>query len=822
MVPPDAAMQQRNKKRQRKAASCNPCRARKHRCDRGLPCGSCVAKGKPEDCVWDSDALPPLYKADDPSEVASLRSEVQRLQSYINSLTSLSASSSSNPVQLPLPPSIARRRQSTNNSDHTSPLDTSSEDDDEFLTHELASKLADMSIRAHRGAATGSDDRTTAFLTEARERIQQTGPEVAPPNRLKLPSERSKLSSIKALIDRLPSRRWLTAAESFYWSNMAFYVHLIPKWHFEKHKRIVEIALDEETEPESISLALVAGIWSLGLVTMPAKAGLSSADQLAGASTAADLCWAALSAARFMEIPTPDTIRVLLIFAGHYVVLSPTDDVSNPGMSYLQMAMQACIQLDMHRDPIKLGLDLTEREMEDRRRLFWTAFLVFVHNSVAFTRYFSVISIDDVDCEFPADVADEDMGTARQTELGDSFLSSLLVRYKNAKISAEITEKLPQIEHLPYARVLELDRRLVELEESIPGRYRWCTLTQYDQLAHDVRACQTYLIHISIAYSRLRLHRPFLTRSYHESNFSYSQKQAIDASIRIVEGQVSKIMARPISTMNYRSLQAAIVLLLHVHIEPASTLAPRCLQLITELERVYEDLAKQSSMCLRAAKIVGFLREKLLRPRSAKASSQSASPHLTKSINTSPSSFEPETPLSNGLPPSMLSMPPPFANGVGAGQTMSMSQTAAVNAFLLAQQHVNAANGLSFATTQDGAKGPSLEWDFAPQSNPAAATADMQHLQQRLAPSMLLADTYGLGQGFSMAPQVVQQAQQQSAIPFAYQALTVGSTPSISFSDPTFAQFPSAEAIGLASNWPVPPIAAPQVPPSSDSAYWSL
>lgn len=63
-------------------ATGNPCRARKLRCSRSLPCESCQSKGHPELCIWDADSAPPLYEARERNETESLRHEGEEAVSF--------------------------------------------------------------------------------------------------------------------------------------------------------------------------------------------------------------------------------------------------------------------------------------------------------------------------------------------------------------------------------------------------------------------------------------------------------------------------------------------------------------------------------------------------------------------------------------------------------------------------------------------------------------------------------------------------------------------------------------------------------------------
>lgn len=102
--------------RKRVPASCTPCRKKKLRCNRSMPCSSCVERGEPEGCVWegcvsDSSAsveggtrlltgpekrrdATPLYTVRNDNDLQELRAQVDRLQGLLDSLTKATRSPS--------------------------------------------------------------------------------------------------------------------------------------------------------------------------------------------------------------------------------------------------------------------------------------------------------------------------------------------------------------------------------------------------------------------------------------------------------------------------------------------------------------------------------------------------------------------------------------------------------------------------------------------------------------------------------------------------------------------------------------------------------
>lgn len=57
-----------------------------------------------------------------------------------------------------------------------------------------------------------------------------------------------------------------------------------------------------------------------------------------------ELASSSLAAGHFLERPTLESIRALLLLSLHFVVMSPGDN-GGTGITYLTLAMQSCIQV---------------------------------------------------------------------------------------------------------------------------------------------------------------------------------------------------------------------------------------------------------------------------------------------------------------------------------------------------------------------------------------------------------------------------------------------------------------------------------------------
>ena len=75
----------RPRKRAKKAQSCDPCRRRKLKCDRGYPCGACRDRNEQALCTWE-DGVVPQHGGRDANEAAQVLQRVSRIESLLERL----------------------------------------------------------------------------------------------------------------------------------------------------------------------------------------------------------------------------------------------------------------------------------------------------------------------------------------------------------------------------------------------------------------------------------------------------------------------------------------------------------------------------------------------------------------------------------------------------------------------------------------------------------------------------------------------------------------------------------------------------------------
>ncbi|GAA6031371.1 hypothetical protein JCM8097_005628 [Rhodosporidiobolus ruineniae] len=148
-----AAKNAANAPRKRVPASCKPCRAKKLRCNRSLPCSSCVERGDPEGCIWEGDATP-LYTLRDDNDTKDLKAQVDRLQHLLDALsqqTSPIPSGSGREVPVVAAAASSRSRPAKRNS---GPFDPVLEDEDQpaeevsfdLLANDISMALSELAL----------------------------------------------------------------------------------------------------------------------------------------------------------------------------------------------------------------------------------------------------------------------------------------------------------------------------------------------------------------------------------------------------------------------------------------------------------------------------------------------------------------------------------------------------------------------------------------------------------------------------------------------------------------------------------------------------
>ncbi|GAA6005185.1 hypothetical protein JCM11491_002610 [Sporobolomyces phaffii] len=419
-------------------SSRDPCRLSKQRCDRAKPCATCIKKKLPQDCVWnDSEVRQASKNRGQSSENDDLRNEVERLQKLVNVL-----------VDARLPPTItsphlsppAYSPGSTESASTVSlvpqPIAPGGGDDD------LAERLFNLSISSFSTASTSLDMRRENILSiEEVQDVLQDVPGDPVQHCGSFPFLRQAAPSFDKIVGHLPLLEDSALSEKYYW---------MPKYVYRSHKEAVYSAHSKKELPDrtwllSVSLSIVLAALGIGMnCRFTYTRGGGSNEELRAARELIELSAASLSHSNFLGEPSLDAIRALSLLAIFHLSIAPGDEGSL-GIALTGLAVQASLQMNLHKDPAQLYPPSSFREAEERRSVIHHVHLLDGIASASYSRGYILLHARDITAAFPLDLHDEELEFAQSApegDFGETVLTSLIERFKVSRFSEQVTEEL--------------------------------------------------------------------------------------------------------------------------------------------------------------------------------------------------------------------------------------------------------------------------------------------------------------------------------------------------------------------------------------------
>ncbi|KAK4698506.1 hypothetical protein P7C70_g7768, partial [Phenoliferia sp. Uapishka_3] len=269
----------------------------------------------------------------------------------------------------------------------------------------------------------------------------------------------------------------------------------------------------------------------------------------------------------------------------------------------------ALFQLQLHRDPSKSKVRYSVAEAEDRRRLFWLTFVADQFASTVTGRRFTMLHLRDIDTRVPLDIPDEKMGLLDYSGHVETDMTSLICRIRIAQLAEKISDDCFGIQAVSYSTVCELDRQVNELEASMPTIYKYEQPRSHD-LRQPIPTLRTFMIQLGFCSEKLRLHRPYQTRSYIDETYNYSREVCIATSHRILEIHASPLCEAAWAGLNYKAVCASIVLSIDLLRLPDGPQASHHRRAISDALIRIERYSKISTSCRRGSKVIRFLLER--------------------------------------------------------------------------------------------------------------------------------------------------------------------------------------------------------------------
>lgn len=233
--------------------------------------------------------------------------------------------------------------------------------------------------------------------------------------------------------------------------------------------------------------------------------------------------------------PGAYTLEALLAYIEGEFVLSKDD----MGMPYLLIgiAVRLALRMGLHRDPSKLGGNLTPFQGEMRRRLWHILVQVDLLCSFLLGLPVTIQAIES-DTAYPRNLKDEDFGE-NSTELPPSRpetestpVSYTICKSRICEVFGKVGVLANRMSLPSYDEVMALDRVLQEAEAGVPEfiRLKPLELSITDPAAIII---QRYSIALLLHKCRCMLHRKYIATE------PYSKKVAVEAAMELLSYQFS-------------------------------------------------------------------------------------------------------------------------------------------------------------------------------------------------------------------------------------------------------------------------------------------
>ncbi|GAA5991739.1 hypothetical protein JCM10908_001117 [Rhodotorula pacifica] len=538
--------------RKRRPASCTPCRQKKLRCSRAKPCTSCVERNV--ECIWEGDATP-LYIASQESDIERLQAHVKQLESLVGTLPANSDSFRTGPAASARAPSSSRSADIAPSRTASAPSGTrfASEEPERFdlaaqdILGALVSLVMTGSVtppRAGRDSFLPNGQSGSALIQEFKLILAANTPtEVETPKISALAvTEDLTLPDIMAL---LPPEPKLRAAYDFFHEYYAWICPSVSTREIDKRWPAMKKALDSgdathfAAPADAQALALVLSVCTVGISRMPEELAAQLILVEEKATNGAE--WArvtslVLYAGRPTESPHLDGVRAANTIGVYHLLMTQGKTV-HIGVALISLGSQAAMELGLNRDPV--DFPFYEREM--RRRTFWALFTISVINTSYYSRTWSAFDLRYIDCAFPGEYHEEELemderaanarlrARANAPEFEETWISSQIFHFRIGYLGKVATDDLFAASACSYEALLASDKKLVELEASMPEVFQFGDFHNRPPTLTTQRAI---LLHVCLAAEVVRINRPFLALAAADDRYRHARERCIEHAKR--------------------------------------------------------------------------------------------------------------------------------------------------------------------------------------------------------------------------------------------------------------------------------------------------
>lgn len=509
------------KKSTKKAVSCESCRRRKLKCDRGWPCGACRDRGESSKCEW-AEGVRPQSTGRDSGDSSQVNERLDRLEAMMGAIaTSLG-------VQLP------GTKSTTASSANGAQRNLSSTS----TTSTNAPSISKLSTLAELGASEAN--RAAAAATTCKNDTLRPAYAYGPVSWgfgfgfsqiNQVSSEEVTRRTLFELLKLLPDNSILRSLTDFYFRELSWMAHLIPEEPFRKRQRTVEeVRIFWDGRPDAYrykemrdNLRLVATIHAL------CGAALVFGEPIEGEhlfekygkqafTVFLDAAQHALSVLDIYEELHLDNVRTMVLLS------SCMSALKGPAVGSAMMAnicfMAYALQLDV--EPSE-SLPLEERK--DRLGLFAT---------ICVQDWFSA---GNVKRSYIIDPANTSLPSLFGRDAQKNELVSVHMRYKLklSDVARRASHRIRMSEDEAYEFTKQLHQEVVAIEAAIPEHLRFDdSLIDSDESDSPERWHRSAMA-LAVQMQLLTLHKRFYVQSWTNAKYKESREISFAASMLIIK-----------------------------------------------------------------------------------------------------------------------------------------------------------------------------------------------------------------------------------------------------------------------------------------------
>lgn len=541
-----------SRRRDKPQLSCNLCRKRKLKCDRGQPCETCIRRGLSLSCTYSttserSDRRPPrmMPSSNVQDRIAQLEKLVISLTSTLNTATRTESISSNNSI--PHAEIFAAARNSVepiNRTGSSELFQTPSSLSDSFGRISLENAETNYVDAAHWTAILDGiselkdyfDDHPTS---QDKQRIASDGPDIDGPE---LFCGHTRPVTKQDLLEAMPMRSVVDRLVAKCFSSMDLAPIFIHSPTFLKeYEKFWENP--QETPVMWIGL-LFAMMCTATLYQEPTPADLIPFNSLPSYFKPREP----------MEVYREKTVQCLilgrytkgvpyaietLIFYMHIEYIKSPADLSQVWI-LMGIILRLALRMGYHRDPSHF-LRITPFQGEMRRRT-WAVIAqldAFGSPQVGLPR---MISESHSDTAEPRNLLDEDFdesSTSLPQSRPDTFQTEIqffISKNKLVTVYGMISDFTTSTQLPAYTEIMRLNRMLDDAKEKVPI---WLQMREMSKSIMDSPELIIHRIYIDLQYHKAKcvLHRRHQVCAWSDNQYSYSRTACIESALGILEYQ---------------------------------------------------------------------------------------------------------------------------------------------------------------------------------------------------------------------------------------------------------------------------------------------